>query len=173
MCFDELDVQGERPGEPKDGVNPCAASLPQLVFRCFGDGRQIWPSPQWVEFTGLGVEESLGLGWLNAIHTEDRGVALAGWRAAETSGIYSVQQRVWSKAEGLFRWHLSRAKSVGNANGVGTNWIVSMTDVHELIGRQNRQDVLIAELQHRARNLLAITWASQKNRAEQRVSSGV
>jgi two-component sensor histidine kinase len=34
-----------------------------------------------------------------------------------------------------------------------------MTDIHELVERRIRQDVLISELHHRARNLLAITWA--------------
>src|SRR5689334_11272483 len=47
-----------------------ATNIPQLVFRGLSDGSRTWPSPQWIDFTGLGVEASLGLGWLDAIHPD-------------------------------------------------------------------------------------------------------
>src|SRR5436305_11070910 len=49
-----------------------ATSIPQLVFRTLPDGTRTWGSPQWIEFTGLSLDESLGLGWLDAIHENDR-----------------------------------------------------------------------------------------------------
>jgi PAS domain-containing protein len=41
--------------------------IPQLVFRSHASGQRIWGSPQWVAYTGLSEQESLGLGWLDAI----------------------------------------------------------------------------------------------------------
>lgn len=38
-------------------------------------------------------------------------------------------------------------------------WLLTITDVHDLVELQIRQRMLISELHHRARNLLAVTWA--------------
>jgi two-component sensor histidine kinase len=143
-----------------DGFNPLPISLPLLIFRCLDDGRKVSPSPQWLAFTGLGFEASLGQGWLNAIHPDDHGTVAAAWRIAAASRAYSVQTRVWSKAEGKYRWHLSRANPAGDdADESGIHWVGGMIDIHDLFERQSRQDVLISELNHRARNQLALTWA--------------
>ena len=46
--------------------------IPQLVFRSLSSGERIWGSPQWIAYAGLSEEESVGLGWLDAIHPDDR-----------------------------------------------------------------------------------------------------
>ena len=40
-----------------------------------------------------------------------------------------------------------------------TEWVGTSADIHELRGLQDRQQVLLAELQHRTRNLLAVVQA--------------
>ena len=43
--------------------------------------------------------------------------------------------------------------------GPAREWIGTMTDIHDLRGLKDRQQVLLAELQHRTRNLLAVVQA--------------
>jgi PAS domain S-box-containing protein len=131
-----------------------ATSIPQLVFRTRPDGQRSWASPQWISFTGLGLRQSLGFGWLQAIHPEDRETTRTAWQGAERRGHYYMESRVWSAAVGQYRWHQTRARPV--ASGEGADWVGTMTDIEDLRSLQGRQQVLLAELQHRTRNLLAV-----------------
>src|SRR3954453_13056793 len=63
-----------------------ATSIPQLVFLTRPDGHRNWGSPQWIAFTGLSLEDSLGSGWLDAIHPEDREATQSEWRNAWERG---------------------------------------------------------------------------------------
>lgn len=133
-----------------------ATAIPQLVFRCGPDGGRSWGSPQWCDFTGLSLEESLGFGWLDAVHPEDREGTLEAWREAPAAGEYYFEHRVRRSADGEHRWHQTRARPLTPADGANGEWVGTMTDIHDLRGLQDRQQVLMAELQHRTRNLLAV-----------------
>lgn len=142
--------------ENEERFRVLATNIPQLVFRTRPWGHRTWPSPQWIEFTGYGFDESLGLGWLNAIHPEDREATQAAWEEAMRTGDYCVEHRVWRDRDGTYRWHQTRARPVSSHDG---DWVGTMTDVDDLLSLQARQQVLMAELQHRTRNLLAVVQA--------------
>ena len=68
--------------------------------------------------------------------------------------------------DGGYRWHQTRARPLdagdGDGDGDGTEegeWVGTMTDVHDLRSAQDQQRVLVAELHHRTRNLLAVVQA--------------
>src|SRR5689334_17174659 len=46
----------ERIRQSEERFRLLATNIPQLVFRGLGDGSRTWPSPQWIDFTGLNVE---------------------------------------------------------------------------------------------------------------------
>jgi len=133
-----------------------ATNIPQLVFVGRFDGRRTWPSPQWIEFTGLGFDASLGLGWLDAVHPDDREATIDGWAEALQSGEYYVEHRVREEKTGAYRWHQTRARPIEGEDAATADWIGTMTDIDDLRNLQNRQQVILAELQHRTRNLLAL-----------------
>jgi PAS domain S-box-containing protein len=135
-----------------------ATSIPQLVFRTRPNGERTWPSPQWIDFTGLSFDDSLGLNWLNGLHPDDREGTMAAWREAEHLGQYYFEHRVWRAADGEYRWHQTRARRMEAPSPPG-DWVGTMTDIHDLRGLKDRQQVLMAELQHRTRNLLAVVQA--------------
>jgi PAS domain S-box-containing protein len=132
-----------------------ATSIPQLVFRTRSNGSRTWGSPQWIEFTGLSLEDSLGEGWFDAIHPDDRELTKTAWGEAQERGEYYVEHRIQRAADGEYRWHQTRARPV-NDNGSSDDWVGTMTDIHDLRGLKDRQQMLLAELQHRTRNLLAV-----------------
>lgn len=133
-----------------------ATGIPQLVFRSLGDGCRIWGSPQWIEFTGLSFEESLGHGWLDAVHSDERAETLAAWDGVEERGEYYVEHRILHAASEEYRWHQTRASPLRDDDGRIVEWLGTSTDVEELRALQRRQELLVAELQHRVRNLLAM-----------------
>src|SRR4051812_32975650 len=128
-----------------------ATSIPQLVFVTRPDGDRTWGSPQWIAFTGLTLDESLGFGWLDAIHPEDREGTQSAWRDAWTKGEYYVEHRIRRAADQEYLWHQTRAKPLDPKNGRLGDWVGTMTDIDALRGLQGRQYILMAELQHRTR----------------------
>lgn len=134
-----------------------ATNIPQLVFRSKANGERTWPSPQWSIFTGMSFAESNGLGWLDAIHPDDRDSTVAAWAEALESGEYYAEHRIRRAADGEYLWHQTRAVPIENGVGLQqAEWVGTMTDIHNLRTLQDQQKVLLAELQHRTRNLLSL-----------------
>jgi PAS domain S-box-containing protein len=146
--------------ESEERFRLLATNIPQLVFRTQPDGTRTWGSPQWIDFTGLSLEDSLGHGWLDAIHPDDLEATQVGWEEARRVGEYYVEHRVRRAPDGEYCWHQTRARPVeGGEDSQNLDWVGTMTDIHDLRTLQDRQQVLMAELQHRTRNLLAVTQA--------------
>jgi PAS domain S-box-containing protein len=133
-----------------------ATSIPQMVFQTRATGDRTWGSPQWVDFTGLDIEASVGQGWIDAVHPDDREVTRDGWRRAVETGEYDVEHRIRRAKDGEYRWHQTRANPLDKHNPATSEWVGTSTDIHHLRGLQDRQQMLLAELQHRTRNLLAV-----------------
>ena len=140
----------------EDRLRLLMEGIPQLVWRAGDQGRWTWSSPQWQEFTGQGQEESHGMGWLEAIHPDDHPATVQAWDAARPHGLLDVEYRVLRAADGAWIWHHSRSVPVHDGDGRLIEWLGTSTDIHELREMQERQKVLVAELQHRTRNLLGL-----------------
>ena len=69
-------------------------SVPQLVWRAAGLGEWTWASAQWAAATGLSDEESRGLGWLDAIHPDDRDATMSAWDMVRTRGFLEIEHRI-------------------------------------------------------------------------------
>jgi PAS domain S-box-containing protein len=147
---------GELLREQEQRFRLLATSIPQLVFLTRPDGNRTWPSPQWIAFTGLGFDASLGLGWLEAIHPDDREATQQAWQEALSKREYYIEHRVRRQADGEYVWHQTRAKPLRADSAASSDWVGTMTDIDDLRGLQSRQRLLMAELQHRTRNLLSV-----------------
>jgi PAS domain S-box-containing protein len=129
--------------------------IPQLAWRSASGGRWTWASPQWVAFTGLAADHSLDQGWLVALHPEDRDHARAAWAEAHPGLPLDFAGRILS-SDGTYRHFRIRAIAVPGADGGATEWLGTCTDVNDLLTLQERQKLLLAELQHRVRNILTV-----------------
>jgi PAS domain S-box-containing protein len=130
--------------------------IPQLVWRATDGGDWTWSSPQWSAYTGLSKEESRGQGWLAALHPDDREGARAAWASAEAGTTLEMEGRLFHAGEGRYRWYQSRATPVRGEGRNTTEWLGTSTDIDDLRRLHNEQSVMIAELQHRTRNLIAV-----------------
>lgn len=130
--------------------------IPQLVWRSLGGGQWTWSSPQWTAYTGQSATESCGLGWLEAVHPDDREQTMAAWRDAPEAGGLRVEHRIFDASQGLYRWFHSRSAPVLGDDGRVIEWLGTSTEVDRLHRLQEEQRVLVAELQHRTRNLISV-----------------
>jgi PAS domain S-box-containing protein len=138
-----------------------ADSMPQLVFAADPDGRFNYINRFGREFTGT-RDEMLGDGRYALLHPDDRQRVRASWTYAIEHGLpYESESRL-RRANGSYRWVLSRALPVRGDDGRITEWIGASTDIHELrlaqqalAAADQRKDEFLATLAHELRNPLA------------------
>jgi PAS domain S-box-containing protein len=108
-----------------------AEAMPQIVWITRADGWNIYFNQQWVDYTGLTLEESYGHGWNKPFHPDDRQRAWDAWQNAVTNnGTYSLECRLRA-ADGTYRWWLVRGVPVVNEEGETTKWFGTCTDIEE------------------------------------------
>ncbi len=145
--------------------------LPQLVWRAREPAQWVWSSPQWTRFTGLSEDESRGEGWLDALHPEDRKIALDAWRKAKAEDGFQADYRLFEQATGAHRWFRNRATPSHDEHGKIVEWFGTSTDVDELRRLHEEQRALVAELQHRVRNTLGVIRSIARRTAETATTS--
>jgi PAS domain S-box-containing protein len=131
-----------------------ADSLPQLVWTAGPDGR--------IEYTNALRDRYGAIGrtdWEGIIHPDDRrGTAEAWLRAKEAAVPYEMEHRLFAVGKG-YAWHLSRASPLLDAQGKVVRWYGTTTDIDDQKHREANVRDLMAEVNHRSRNLLAVAQA--------------
>ena len=94
--------------------------------------------------------------WASRIHPDDRAATEAALRAAqETHSEYVREFRV-VHPDGSVHWLYARGRFFYDNQARPIRMVGAMIDTTERRGWEERQSVLVAELQHRTRNLLAV-----------------
>ena len=131
-----------------------ADSLPQLVWTAGPDGR--------IEYTNARRERYGAIGrtdWEGIIHPDDRRATAEAWlRASEGAIPYEMEHRLFAIGKG-YAWHLSRASPLLDAQGAVVRWYGTTTDIDDQKHREANIRDLMAEVNHRSRNLLAVAQA--------------
>jgi PAS domain S-box-containing protein len=109
-----------------------AEAMPQIVWATRPDGWNIYFNQQWVDYTGMTMEESYGHGWNTPFHPDDRQRAWDAWqRATQHNERYSLECRL-RRADDVYRWWLIRGEPMRGANGEILKWFGTCTDIEEL-----------------------------------------
>ncbi|MGG5819663.1 PAS domain S-box protein [Falsiroseomonas sp. HW251] len=112
------------------------------------------------EITGYSEQELLSMTFLDVTHPEDRAGNEAGFRAAVAAGEpYRVEKRVRRK-DGAIRWVLISASLLPATAVRQARAISVMQDITERRRAEERQALLAGELDHRAKNALAVVQAA-------------
>lgn len=142
--------------ESEDRLRVLVEGVPQLVWRADSGGHWTWSSPQWHRYTGLSELESRDNGWMAAVHPDDRAQVMSAWYEGGTAHFFEVECRIRNVDQPDYRWFRGRATPILDAKGRVVEWLGTFTDVNDLRTLQGRQEVLLAELQHRVRNIMAV-----------------
>lgn len=106
-------------------------ALPQIVCIMRADGWLTYFNQMWVDYTGLAMDQSLGRGWTQLIHPDDRAWVAQRWKQASEGGeTYEIEYRL-RRADGSYRWMLGRAHPLSEATQA-TKWLGTFTDIHDL-----------------------------------------
>ncbi len=109
-----------------------AEAIPQLVWTTDANGECEFFNQNWCDYTGLTLEQSLGSGWLAALHPDDVQNAAEVWSDAVKNSItYNNEYRFKRAVDGSYRWQLARGLPLKNEQGIVVKWFGTCTDIHE------------------------------------------
>jgi len=138
-----------RLAESEERFRAMVEGFAQSVWETDAHGRVLTGSPSWTSYTGQAESASLGVGWIEAVHPDDRAYALREWRAAVgTRRLLNAEFRV-QMASGGWRWTNARAAPLFNRDGSVRKWVGMHIDVDE----RRRTQAALAESERRYRML--------------------
>jgi PAS domain S-box-containing protein len=104
---------------------------PQVVWFGQPDGQITYCNPYWYQYTGLSERQTVGYGWSNAIHPDDREQVVETVRSALQQGKdYEVEFRL-RKKDGSHCWFLARGRTGRDASGEVDAWLGIAVDIEE------------------------------------------
>jgi PAS domain S-box-containing protein len=121
-------------------------SMPQKIFTAKPNGDVDYFNLQWTEFTGLPFEQIGDWGWTQFIHADDVAENVRIWQHSIDTGEPFLFEHRFRRADGEYRWHISRALPMRDAQDRIVMWIGSSTDVHEQQQTANKLQQLAADL---------------------------
>ncbi len=144
--------------------------VPAFLFTADAGLNWIYVNPRFYEHTGLEDGKALGLGWLTVMHPDDVEENQRRWqRAVADSEAFEHEFRIRA-ASGTYRWFTVRAEPMADPDGGAVTWFGSCTDSHERRMAEDRQRLLLTELQHRVKNILAVVRSVANRTAEGQTS---
>jgi PAS domain S-box-containing protein len=119
-------------------------TIPTIVWRKSPDGSADFLNRNFREYTGLSLEDGLGLRWLNAFHPDDR--LNEKWPAAVAAGKpFQTEARLRGK-DGQYRWFLIRAMPLQDERGNIVKWYGLTCDIDDLKRAEDRIRLIIDAL---------------------------
>jgi PAS domain S-box-containing protein len=137
-------------------------SIPAIAWEATASGKLLRFNSQWQAFTGQEERRALVYGWSEALHPEDAPHMWEAWKAAHASGQeWTVDHRL-RRADGSWRWFLTRAVPQKDSGGRVLRWFGTTSDIEEarraaqaLQAADRQKDEFLATLAHELRNPLA------------------
>ncbi len=110
-----------------------ANTVPQIVWVADASGKTSYVNNQWIEFSGLTLEETGQPEILTRIiHPEDRERVFRKWAKAFESGLhYELEARILNHRTGEYSWFLMRSEPSKDELGNVIQWFGTSTDITE------------------------------------------
>ncbi len=137
----------------------------QLIWLTNGNGK-VDDVPEWRVYTGQTIEEVRGYGWLDALHPEDKTIAVQRWLSAvKNKHPYEAEYRVRGK-DGNYRYFVSRGVPILLDSGAIREWIGVCTDIHDRKLAEAALRDSEAELRQQTRELESTLRELQRTQAQ-------
>jgi PAS domain S-box-containing protein len=155
----------------EQNVRSVANIVPDLLWYSEPDGSTYWYNDRWSEYTGQSIEQAGGLGWVDAIHPDDRDAAIGRYRQAVEQTTSVQQEYRIRRQDGAYRWYLVRAEPALGEDGRVRRMYGAATDIHEQRAEREelaaRVDVATAELRNVSRRLLQVQEEERRHLARE------
>lgn len=158
----------EKLRESESQFRSLANSIPQLAWMANPDGSVFWYNQRWYDYTSTTLEDVSGWGWKNLIHPD------------HVAQVVQHIERCWAIGEpwedtfqlrgkdASYRWFLSRALPIRDANGNVARWFGTNTDITE---RKQAEEALVKSERFAAMGRLAGIIAHEINNPLEAISN--
>jgi PAS domain S-box-containing protein len=137
-------------------------SIPAIAWEATASGKLLRFNSQWQAFTGQEEQRALVYGWSEALHPEDAPQMWETWKAARARGEEWQMEHRLRRADGTWRWFLTRAVPQKDGSGRVLRWFGTTSDIEDarrtaqaLQAADRQKDEFLATLAHELRNPLA------------------
>ncbi len=117
--------------ESEERFRTLADNISQFAWMTDETGWIFWYNQRWYDYTGTTLEEMQGWGWQKVHHPEHVERVTERFRSHITTGEAWEDTFPLRSKEGAWRWFLSRARPIRNADGKIVRWFGTNTDITE------------------------------------------
>ncbi|TNC48319.1 PAS domain S-box protein [Rubellimicrobium rubrum] len=133
-----------------------ADSAPVMIWTSDADGRCTYVNRIWQEFTGSHLSQAMDRNVLMAIHPDDRPRTEAIVTAARAARRPFQTEYRLARADGSYAWVIDTASPRLAPDGAYLGDVGSVLDISERRRAEEKQALLVNELNHRVKNTLAV-----------------
>ncbi|WAJ27180.1 bifunctional diguanylate cyclase/phosphodiesterase [Antarcticirhabdus aurantiaca] len=117
--------------ESEDHHRHAVELSPQVPWTAGPQGEIMEAGPRWAALTGMREEDTLGSGWVEALHPDDLHATLAAYGTALASGQpLDLAYRI-RLTDGSYRWFRAYAAPRRAADGSIVRWYGTLEDIHD------------------------------------------
>ena len=106
-------------------------ALPGLGWSALPDGRAEFLNQRWLDYAGMTAEQAQGLGWVEAIHPDDRERLTVYWQTCLASGTSGDTEARMRRYDGAYRSFLFRTNPLRDAAGEISRWLGINIDIED------------------------------------------
>lgn len=147
-----------------------ADNISQLAWIAAADGGLTWYNRRWYDFTGTTLADMRGWGWRAVHHPDHVERVEQKFRACIEAGTEWEDTFPLRGVDGRYRWFLSRAAPLHGAQGQVFCWFGTNTDITEQLEAERRIELLMLEVNHRSKNMLAMIQSLARRSASSATS---
>jgi len=125
-----------------------ADSMPQIVWAADTNGNFTYINKAFYNYTGISNSDKIKEKWIDIIHPEDREESIQEWDECIKSGREFNLEHRFRNHDGHYRWQLSRAVLLKDANGNIETWVGTSTDIQEIKELDQQKDQFISIASH-------------------------
>lgn len=131
---------------------------PVMIWRSGPDKLCNWFNKPWLDYTGRDIEAELGDGWATGVHPDDLDRCLDNYISAFDARLpFSMEYRL-RRRDGVYRWLLDNGAPYYRDGAFAGYW-GSCVDVSNHRDAERAQRIVINDMNHRMKNLLAVVQA--------------
>jgi PAS domain S-box-containing protein len=154
--------------ESESQFRSLANSIPPLAWMAHPDASIFWFNQRWYDYTGTASEEVSGGGWKSLLHPDQAERVVSGIEQAWSTGNSWEDTFQLRDKDGNYRWFLSRALPIHDANGHIVRWFGTNTDITE---RKQAEEALVKSERLAAMGRLAGIIAHEINNPLEAISN--
>ena len=130
--------------ESEDRFRALADNIAQLAWMTDASGGIFWYNQRWFDYTGTTLEEMQGWGWQQVHHPEHVDRVVAKFRRCIETGEPWEDTFPLRGTDGSYRWFLSRAVPIRDAQGNVLRWCGTNTDITDRLNAEAERERLLA-----------------------------